>query len=401
VSPALALGSSTGTTSGYAVTNNAGTWLTYLAASSGTLNWYRGGIDRMSLDSSGNLHVPGGGAQASNEAFGKGALAANTTGVGHVAVGVDALRLNTTGSYNTAVGSSALYYNTTGNYNTGVGYAALREVTEATGNTAVGYAAGLLTTTGSNNTTMGYASLYYNTTGTSNCAYGYLALYANTTGYSNIAQGHGALQNNSTGYGNVGVGTSALVNNTTGAGGTAVGFYALQQCTGNNNTAIGYYGGYNITTGSGNVSVGGITSGGSWLPAYAITTQSNYISMGSTSATNAYIQCSWTVVSDARDKTDFAPVPHGLEFVSKLSTTAYRYKESRDSESGHGPLRYGFKAQDILALEGENPVIIDAEDPEKLRFTEQSLIAVMVNAIKELNAKVDSLSAELATLKGL
>jgi hypothetical protein len=112
--------------------------------------------------------------------------------------------------------------------------------------------------------------------------------------------------------------------------------------------------------------------------------------MGSSSATNAYIQVAWTVVSDARDKTDFAPVPHGLDFVAKLKPTAYRYKQNREDTEGHGPIRYGFKAQDVLTLEGDTPVIVDADDAEKLRFNDQALIAVLVNAIQELNAKFDA-----------
>ena len=113
--------------------------------------------------------------------------------------------------------------------------------------------------------------------------------------------------------------------------------------------------------------------------------------MGSTGVTNAYIQVAWTVVSDARDKTDFAPVPHGLDFVMELKPTAYRYKATREDTEGHGPLRYGFKAQDVLALEGNTPVIVDAEDSEKLRFNDQAVIAVLVNALQELNNKFDAL----------
>jgi hypothetical protein len=96
------------------------------------------------------------------------------------------------------------------------------------------------------------------------------------------------------------------------------------------------------------------------------------------------------VVSDARDKTDFKPVPHGLDFVLNLKTVAYRYKMTRDDTEGHGPVRYGFKAQDVLALEGDTPVIVDAEDADKLRFNDQSLIAVLVNALQELNSKFDA-----------
>jgi hypothetical protein len=159
--------------------------------------------------------------------------------------------------------------------------------------------------------------------------------------------------------------------------------------TGSYNTAIGANALQLTTTGSGNIGIGPTTSAGSVDPVFAITTESNRISMGSTAVTNAYVKVAWTVVSDARDKTDFADVPHGLDFVSKLTPVAYRYKVRRDTDEATGPVRYGFKAQDVLALEGNSPVIVDADDAEKLRLNDQSLLAVLVNAIKELKAEFD------------
>jgi hypothetical protein len=170
--------------------------------------------------------------------------------------------------------------------------------------------------------------------------------------------------------------------------------------TGNRNICLGQYAGFSMSTGSGNVAIGGLNAAGGLNPVFNITTQSNYISMGTGAITNAYVQVAWTVVSDARDKTDFAPVPHGLDFVTKLKPTAYRFKESRDATEGHGPLRYGFKAQDILELEGDNPVVIDAGTPEKLYFNDQNLLAVLVNAIQEQQAIINQLKADVAALKG-
>jgi hypothetical protein len=115
--------------------------------------------------------------------------------------------------------------------------------------------------------------------------------------------------------------------------------------------------------------------------------------MGSTAVTNAYIQVAWTVVSDARDKTNFASIPHGLDFVNQLQPTAFQFRASREDETPTGPVRYGFKAQDVLALEGSNPVVVDAEDLEKLRFNESSLIPILVKAIQELTARIAVLEA--------
>ena len=94
------------------------------------------------------------------------------------------------------------------------------------------------------------------------------------------------------------------------------------------------------------------------------------------------------------------PVPYGLDFVTKLKPTAYRYKINREDTEGHGVVRYGFKAQDVLELEGDNPVIVDAEDSEKLKFNDQSMIAVLVNAIQELKIELDKVKSELKAAKG-
>ena len=49
-------------------------------------------------------------------------------------------------------------------------------------------------------------------------------------------------------------------------------------------------------------------------------------------------------------------------------------------------------------MEGEDPVIIDAEDPESLRMNETQMIPVLVNAIKELRVMVEKLKDENAKL---
>ena len=195
---------------------------------------------------------------------------------------------------------------------------------------------------------------------------------------------------------NTAVGSGALSDNTTGSNNTANGFQALYfNTTGSSNTANGQYALYNCSTGSGNCAFGGVQSNGAYLPPFAVTTHNDRVVIGSQSTTNAYIQVAWTVTSDARDKTNFAPVPHGLDFVNALKPTAFQFKFGRDSDKVNGPVRYGFKAQDILALEGQDSVIIDNEDPEKLRYNGEALVPVLVNAIKELSAKNTALEARL------
>ena len=118
--------------------------------------------------------------------------------------------------------------------------------------------------------------------------------------------------------------------------------------------------------------------------------------MGNVAATNAYIQVPWTVVSDARDKTNVTALPVGLDFVNKLNPVSFQFKESREVDTPHGPVLYGFLAQEVLEAEGENPVIVDTEDHEKLKVTNDYMNAVFVKAIQELSAKVEALEAKLA-----
>ena len=366
---------------------------------------------------------------SNNTASGVGALYNNTTGNYNTASGASALYSNTTGIQNTASGVSALFSNTTGVYNTASGYQALYNNTAGSNNTASGLQALFSNTTGSQNTASGASALYYNTTGYNNTASGMNALFSNSTGSSNTASGASALEYNTTGTQNTASSAFALYNNTTGAQNTASGAFALtynttgsqntasgmsaltynttgiyntasgyqalySSTTGNYNTASGANALYNNTTGSGNTAFNPLNSAGTYAPVFDPSTQNNRICMGSTGVTNAYIQVAWTVVSDARDKTNFAPVPHGLDFVNQLQPTAYQFKEDRETDVATGIVRYGFKAQDILALEGDTPVIIDIEDLDKLKFNSDSLIPVLVNAIKELSAKITALEAK-------
>jgi hypothetical protein len=341
----------------------------------------------------------GGGAVFTNTAVGNGALSSNTTGSDNTANGYLSLRDNTTGDNNTANGYQALLFNTTGRDNTANGYQALRDNTTGDNNTANGRRALLFNTTGDNNTANGYQALFSNTTGSDNTANGYQALLFNTTGGDNTANGYRALRNNTTGDNNTANGYNALYNTTTGSDNTANGYLSLSNnTTGRDNTANGYLSLRDNTTGDNNIGIG-YEAGRSNSP-FEVTTQSDRIVMGNNNHTDAYIKVAWTVTSDARDKTEFAPVPHGLDFISALEPTEYQFRAGgRDSEQGDGKRRYGFLAQDVLALEGDNPVMVDAEDPENLKLKESQLIPILVNAVKELSAQVEELKAEINQLK--
>ena len=122
--------------------------------------------------------------------------------------------------------------------------------------------------------------------------------------------------------------------------------------------------------------------------------ENNHIVLGDDNITNAFIKVDWTVNSDARDKMNFSECPHGLSFVNDLETYKYVHRKSRTDATPHGDYKYGFKAQEILALEGDDPVVIDNKDENKLKLKDSQLIPILVKAIQELSAEIEILKAK-------
>jgi len=154
---------------------------------------------------------------------------------------------------------------------------------------------------------------------------------------------------------------------------------------------MGRVAGHDITTGSNNLCLGH-AAGRSTSP-FHITTGSNRIVLGNNDISNAYIKVAFTVTSDKRDKIEDGVVSHGLSFVNQLKPKSFWFRKNRESDEKTGDKRYGFYAQDILALEGSDSVVIDSADSNNLKFKGDQLIPILVNAIKELSAKVTALEA--------
>ena len=180
-------------------------------------------------------------------ALGTSALKSNTTGSDNIAVGTSALRSNTTGSVNTALGENSLYANTTGEHNISIGYAATQHNDTGSYNIAIGDYALNASNTGSNNIAIGRDAMYLQTgINTGNTAVGTQAMAgtAKASNYYNTAIGYQALHsagNSSYNAGhNTAVGAEALYNNITGNYNTSIGSGACQYVTGSNKTCIGY-----------------------------------------------------------------------------------------------------------------------------------------------------------------
>jgi hypothetical protein len=368
------------------------------------------------------------------------ALCAATTGGDNVVIGARAVCDATQLETSVVVGHKALNSIGISCCSTVVGYESLAELTAGDYNTAIGHSSGCKVTNGSGNTFIGsYDGIALD--GCSNHAFisdgrfdgsGIKVLWN-----GNNAMSPGGVSNFGTAgqvlitcgdteapvwgpvpapaaatpsalgtvYGcttlyNTALGVSAIYATTSGTCNAAFGFESLKyNTTGSFNTALGDRSGQLLNGGSGNVIVGGTNAAGTYAPVFDVNSEDNRVVIGSTAVTNAYVQVAWTVTSDARDKIVEGSVPHGLEFVKQLEPKAFHFKKDRESTEAHGPLRYGFLAQDILALEGGSGIIIDSTDPNKLRYNGEALVPVLVKAIQELSTMNAELEYRVSTLE--
>ena len=187
----------------------------------------------------------------------------------------------------------------------------------------------------------------------------------------------------------------------------------VTNCVGIGRDALGDYGG---GTTSNIISIG-YQSGTSSSPSGSLLGNSNKICLGNNSITHAYIKASWSVTSDERDKADRTSFTLGLDQINQINPISYKWdmrsdyfvyddderrvvsKPTPDGTHKVDQTFLGFSAQELKsvfdAAGAPDKAIIDDNDPENLKLKESALLPVMVNAIKELSAKCDSLQAQI------
>ena len=140
----------------------------------------------------------------------------------------------------------------------------------------------------------------------------------------------------------------------------------------------------------------------------SVSSGSNYVVLGNNNSANFFIKNSFTVTSDQRDKTDITDFNHGLSWVKKLRPITYRWDMRSNYENGvpdgskkDEKLYLGFIAQEELEIEKEHGFANDKNDTLLVNENADGnygmhydrLIPILVNAIKELSAKVTALEA--------
>lgn len=136
----------------------------------------------------------------------------------------------------------------------------------------------------------------------------------------------------------------------------------------------------------------------------------------------------WTVTSDARLKTDIQPYTKGLKEILQINPVSYKYNGkggmghkkilNYDPATGNeteidildtellSKTNVGVIAQDIQAVVPESVSSRkgklnkdDAVETDILDFNAHSLTFILINAVKELKAQIDSLEKQIADLK--
>ena len=316
-----------------------------------------------------------------NAAFGYQTLLANTSGIYNVGVGKQALKTNTSGTYNNAVGVFSLYYNTTGGNNTAQGYQSLFNNTTASNNVGVGFQALLANTTASNNTAVGYQALYSNSTGTGLTAIGYGAGYASTA-------------NNGT-Y--LGWYSGFLV---TGAGNTLVGgasgYGSVNLTTGTYNTLVGYGA---STNGAGDTAsiVIGSTNSATGLVGKGSTT--GFISPNGGGVYQGNNSTLWSITSDQRLKKNIVDNTDGLNKITAIQVRNFEYRTADEVTELEPQNAIDIKGVQLGAIAQELQTIlpdcVKTESTGVMSVDASNLTWYLINAVKELNAKVTALEAQL------
>ena len=393
-----------------------------------------------------------------NTALGAYALDANTTGNYNVGLGVGSLGANTVGSKSTGIGTNALFYQnpssatdmnnvalghhagfavTTGINNTFIGSLAGDATDDATNCVAVGKSA-LSSNCGDNNTAIGAGALL-NATSANNTAVGKDAGISVTTADENTLIGASAGDALTVGNNNVAVGSQALSTDTQGDRNVAVGRGALYSqnftsSTDSYNTAVGYAAGEGMTTGYNNTLLGALagdgtvtTGGGNIIIGYGSELggagQENQIVLATNSAgkgsSTAFISAnggntfqgnnsaSWATVSDERLKKNITSNTEGLSIINQVVVRNFEYKTPDEVESA-GELaksnavevagtQLGVIAQELAEVCAdcviEHDTGVKSVQSDKLNWH-------MINAIKELSAQVEALTARIETLEG-
>jgi len=280
------------------------------------------------------------------------------------------LKVNTEGDYNTAVGDLALQASTTGSSNTALGESALRVLTTGTKNVAAGNATLDACTTGDENTALGYAALGANTTATSNTVIGCEVAKNVTTGGENVI---------------IGAGIGSIADTLTSGGRNVMVARNADFAASNRSDSL--------VIAAGNALVTDMGEGTSWIGAH---------DSGGTSGNvyRAQNESTWDTTSDQRIKKNIVNNNTGLSLLNQVQVRNFEYRTESEITDFDKPenvvvrspgTKLGVIAQEVKEI---IPGIVEEGQDGCLVVKPDNITWYLVNAIKELSAKVTALEAK-------
>lgn len=132
----------------------------------------------------------------------------------------------------------------------------------------------------------------------------------------------------------------------------------------------------------------------SWYFGYMANSSGGNIGSISCNSTNT----AYNTSSDYRLKENIAPMTGALAKVSQLKPCTYTWKI--DGSAGQGFIAHELAEVCPDAVVGEKDAVDEEGKPVYQGIDTSFLVATLTAALQELNAKVDALQTELATLKG-
>ena len=274
-------------------------------------------------------------------------------------------------------------------------------------NTIIGNGNATALTTAGSNTIVGRGNATSLNTGISNIVIGGGTGTGITNSSSNILIGNAAGPLFNAGSSNIIIGNSAMTRPETYSNNVAIGhntlFLAgLGGTTCEENTAIGVgAGGTTYRSGSNNTILG-------YDADTSVASVSNEFTLGNSSV--ATLRCavtSITSLSDARDKTDIKDLSYGIDFIKSLTPREFTWNNRpeirvvRDEDGNEtekeiqsknkGKKDFGFVAQEVQALDNDTLRLIYNSNPEKLEMSYGKLVPILVQAVKELTARLEAL----------
>ena len=156
-------------------------------------------------------------------------------------------------------------------------------------------------------------------------------------------------------------------------------------------------------------------AGRSTSPSGTLNTHNNIVVLGNNSTSDLYCADTSISSSDSRDKTDIADFTKGLDWIKALRPVTYRWDRrtwygtdeqpygTPDGSKKRQRLHLGFLAQEALEVEKSNGYGSSKEDMLVVNLTPddmsygmkyERLVPVLVNAIKELSARVEELESK-------